>query len=262
MSLDSSPRTRAPHLARAHDEVLAQWSQTGDTAAREELVVRHQGLARRLARRYRGAGIPDDDLTQAAVVALIVAIDRFRGERGVRFTTYAAARIHGELRHVLRDHGWAVRMPRDLQDASRAATAARDRLSHELGRLPTHAEMAEALGTDAAAVAEALAAREAYWALPALDDTDVAARPGRLAAEDAELTRAEHRAAVEAVLPHLSPARRRLLHLRFGRGLTQSAIAEELGVSQMQVSRLLASVLATMRELMDERTPGVARDGG
>lgn len=255
-SPSSRPRPRSARLAHAGDELLAGWSQSGDTGAREELVLRHQGLARHAARRYRGAGIPDDDLAQAGIVALIVAIDRFRPDRGVRFTTYAAARIHGELRHVLRDHGWAVRMPRDLQDGSRNAARERDRLSHRLGRLPTHAEIAESLGTETAAVAEALAARDAYWALPALDDSDVAARPHQLAAEDPELTRAEHRAAIDAVLARLPPFRRRLIHLRFGRGLTQSAIAEELGVSQMQVSRLLTAVLATMRELIDEPISG------
>ena len=243
---------RSTRLAQARDEVLAAWAQAGDTTAREELVLRHEGLARRVARRYRGAGIPDDDLVQAGIVALIVAVDRYRPDRGAQFATYAAARIQGEVRHVIRDHGWAVRMPRELQEASRTVALERDRLSQELGRRPTHAEVADELGVETAAVTEAFAARDAYWALPAIDDSDVAVCPNRLAANDPELARAEHRAALAAALPHLPPARRRLIHLRFVRGLTQSAIAEELGVSQMQVSRLLTAVLATLHDLMAE----------
>jgi len=242
--------SQSARLAAACDEVLATWAQSGERAARDELILRHQGLARRFARRYRGAGIADEDLVQAGVIALIVAVDRYRVERGVRFTTYAAARIHGEIRHVIRDHGWAVRMPRDLQDMSRAAVLERDRLSQRLGRRPTNAEVAAAIGVEPATVAEAFAARDAYWTLPAVDDSDAAALPGRLAADDPELARAEHRAALAAALPRLPASRRRLVHLRFVRGLSQSAIAEELGVSQMQVSRLLSGVLATLHELM------------
>lgn len=249
------PTSRSARLADARDEVVATWAQSGDRTAREELVLRHQGLARRLARRYRGAGIPDEDLIQAGIVALVVAVDRYRSDRGVRFSTYATARIHGEIRHVIRDHGWAVRMPRDLQDMSRAAVLERERLAQQLGREPSTAELAGALGIEPSAVLEALAARDAYWALPAVDDSVVAARPGRLAGDDPELARAEHRAALAAALPHLPASRRRLIHLRFVRGLSQSAIAEELGVSQMQVSRLLAGVLATLRELMVDSHP-------
>ena len=254
---EAPPATRpsdAWTLSGLTDEQLARRAGGGDARAREALILRHRGLVTRVSRDYRGAGFADEDLRQAGTVGLILAVDRFRPELGTRFVTYASVTIRGELQHLLRDHGWSVRVPRPIQELGRRAAGEQVRLTQRLGRAPEAGELAEAVGEDAEAVGEALQARAAYRAAP-LTGSD----------EDAGLARAdegfEHVEAVAdlaAALPQLPIRQRRILALRFECDMSQRLIARELGISQMHVSRLLRSALAALREAMSEG----AADGG
>ena len=242
-------------LEQRSDARLAIAAQAGDTAAREALILRHRALIPRVARAFRWAGFADEDLHQAGTIGLIVAVDRFQPERGVRFATYACALIRGELQHMLRDQGWAVRMPRSLQDLGRAAARERDRLTQEGGAPASIADVSASLGEDGERVAEALQARDAYRTVDApqgSDADDEAPDSGveSLPVTDHGFERAEHLLAIKAALPRLPVRQRRIVALRFWGGLTQERIASELGVSQMHVSRLLRMALRTLADAM------------
>jgi RNA polymerase sigma-B factor len=251
----TAPRARVPRglLAAASDERLVAAAQAGDGEARETLILRHQRLVRAIVRNYRSAGFPEQDLRQAGVIGLITAIDRFKADRGVRFATYAAALVRGEVRHLLRDHGWAVQVPRPLQDLGRRAVIERDRQVQANGRTPSLEETAAALDTDIREVATALDARRSYRAAQYAEVDN--AGPGEAARATAapdhgyELT--EMRIDLVWALRRLPVQQRRAIVLRFSRGQPQRVIAAELGVSQMQVSRILREALATLRALLD-----------
>jgi RNA polymerase sigma-B factor len=242
------------------EQVLERRSKE-DPEARRLLVERHQGLARALALRYRTSGESAEDLIQVANLGLVKAASRFDPDRGVPFSTYAVPTVLGELRRHFRDHGWWVHLPRGLKDRVLEVKKAIERLSQQLQRSPTAEELAEYMGLSVDEVLDALTARHESSTL-SLDG------PGRNAEEDEDLPLIEtagdidpgfdevdYRAALKEVVDKLSPEERELLEMRFGEELPQREIAERLGTSQMQVSRLLRRVVDRLRILAEKDSP-------
>ncbi|HEU4701945.1 MAG TPA: SigB/SigF/SigG family RNA polymerase sigma factor [Conexibacter sp.] len=214
------------------------------------MVERHLGLARHLALRYSDSGEPLDDLFQVASLGLVNAVDRFDPSRGIAFTTFAVPTILGELKRHFRDRGWAIHVPRDLKEASlrvRRAIA-----GHHGERPPTPAELAEATGLSLEGVLEALDVAGVQRTLSLDAPTNSEEEGGAtlvdlLGADDAELSRATDRTLLEALMRAVTPREREILRLRFVEDMTQSEIGERIGVSQMQVSRILRATLTRMR---------------
>jgi RNA polymerase sigma-B factor len=232
-------------------------------AERHAMVERHLGLARHLALRYSDSGEPLDDLFQVASLGLVNAVDRFDPSRGIAFTTFAVPTILGELKRHFRDRGWAIHVPRDLKEASlRVRRAIAD---HSGERPPTPAELAEATGLSLEGVLEALDAGGAQRALsldaPASSEEEGGATLVDLLGDDDDaLARATDRTLLESLMRTVTPREREILRLRFVEDLTQSQIGERIGVSQMQVSRILRGALTRMRaaaRMPDD--PSVAR---
>jgi RNA polymerase sigma-B factor len=236
------------------DEVLFARAHAGDARARELLTERYLPLARRLARRYQRSEEPLDDLEQVASLGLLKAIDRFDASRDVAFSSFAVPTILGEVKRHFRDRTWSVRVPRDLQELALRADRMAAELALDKHRAPTVAELAEALDSTEEQVLEALRAAGAYHA-GSLD----APRPGRdeaaagesladsLGEDEHGFERAEERATLAPLLAHVSSRERMVLVLRFGEDMTQAEIGERIGVSQMQVSRLIRQALARLR---------------
>jgi RNA polymerase sigma-B factor len=229
-------------------ELLVRYHREGDLAAREELVQRCLPFARDLARRYSYTNEPFDDLLQVASLGLIKAIDRFDAERGARFTSFAAPTILGELKRHFRDKGWALRMPRDLQERALAASREAEALSKRLGRSPKPREVASALGCSVEDVLEAQQAAASYEAASldattARDDNEGAPLVDLLGGEDADYELVEDRDAIASTWKTLPDVERSVLELRFMHDLNQREIGERIGYSQMHVSRLLRSAL-------------------
>ncbi|MFB7376435.1 SigB/SigF/SigG family RNA polymerase sigma factor [Kitasatospora purpeofusca] len=218
---------------------------------RNQLVRMHIPLVEHLARRFRNRGEPLDDLTQVATIGLIKSVDRFDHERGVEFSTYATPTIVGEIKRHFRDKGWAVRVPRRLQELRLSLTTATSELSQRHGRSPTVHELAEHLGISEEDVLEGLESANAYSTL-SLDvpdnDDESPAVADTLGATDEALEGVEYRESLKPLLAQLPPREQKILVLRFFRNMTQSQIAAEVGISQMHVSRLLARTLAQLRE--------------
>lgn len=213
-------------------------------ASRDELVRRYLPLARRLATRYRHTSEPLDDLVQVASMGLVLAATRYDPARGTSFSSYAIPMIVGELRRHFRDHGWAARVPRGVQENVLRITAASAELRGSLGRSPTPRELADATGLDSAAVLEAMEAGSAYKAesldhSPGRDDEAGDSLLATLGREDPGYRLVEYGVAMAPVMSELSDQERAILVMRFVEDLTQSEIARRVGVSQMQVSRLL-----------------------
>ncbi|MCE7050556.1 RNA polymerase sigma factor SigF [Streptomyces purpurascens] len=218
---------------------------------RNQLVRMHLPLVEHLARRFRNRGEPLDDLTQVATIGLIKSVDRFDPDRGVEFSTYATPTVVGEIKRHFRDKGWAVRVPRRLQELRLALTTATAELSQLHGRSPTVHELAEKLAISEEEVLEGLESANAYSTLsldvPDTDDESPAVAD-TLGAEDEALEGVEYRESLKPLLEDLPPREKRILLLRFFGNMTQSQIAQEVGISQMHVSRLLARTLAQLRE--------------
>lgn len=218
---------------------------------RNRLVRMHLPLVEHLARRFRNRGEPLDDLTQVATIGLIKSVDRFDPERGVEFSTYATPTVVGEIKRHFRDKGWAVRVPRRLQELRLALTTATAELSQQHGRSPTVHELAQKLAISEEEVLEGLESANAYSTLsldvPDTDDESPAVAD-TLGAEDEALEGVEYRESLKPLLEDLPPREKRILLLRFFGNMTQSQIAQEVGISQMHVSRLLARTLAQLRE--------------
>jgi RNA polymerase sigma-B factor len=218
---------------------------------RDELVEMHVPLVEYLARRFRNRGEPLDDLVQVATIGLIKSVDRFDLERGVEFSTYATPTIVGEIKRHFRDKGWAIRVPRRLQELKLSLTKATSELSQSLGRSPTVAELAGHLGMSEEEVLEGLESANAYSAVsldaPDGGDEDAPAVADTLGIQDEGLEGVEYRESLKPLLERLPPREKKILLLRFFGNMTQSQIAGELGISQMHVSRLLARTLAQLR---------------
>lgn len=225
-----------------------------DESARREVFRRHLPMAESIAWRYRGKGVDVDDLRQVASMALMKAIQRFDPEAG-SFAPFAASTVSGELKRHLRDKAWSVRVPRGLQEASlHVGRASRD-ITQRLGRTPMVADLVAETGLDEETVVEALAAGGAYRSVsldaPLGDDPTAGSLLDKLGENDDGMALAERWQGVAAALRKLPDRQRRILYLRFYEDMTQSEIAEVIGVSQMHVSRLLRRALATLRDLSE-----------
>ena len=250
-SLFRVPRRRDCDRAAAQKterELLVRYHREGDLAAREELVERFLPLARDLALRYTYTDELFDDLLQVASLGLIKAIDRFEPGRGTKFTSYAAPTILGELKRHFRDKGWALHVPRDLQERTLAVTP-RDRGAvQELGRSPKVREVANSLGCSVEAVLEAQEASASYEAASldaptSREDDEAAALIDMLGDEDSAYELVESRDAIASTWKALPDVERKVLELRFMHDLTQREIGDQIGYSQMHVSRLLRRAL-------------------
>jgi RNA polymerase sigma-B factor len=225
---------------------------------RDELVVTHLNLARFLAVKFSNRGEPLDDLVQVGTVGLLKAIDRFDVERGVEFTTYATPTIVGEIKRYFRDKGWAVKVPRRLQELNLAVNRNSDKLAIDLGRSPTVAELAERLHATEEEILEAQELGQAYNLL-SLDsevsgDSDKKSQTlaDTVGANDAGLELLEDRANLERAFEVLSGRERVIIYLRFYESVSQTEIAKRLNVSQMHVSRLQAKALEKLRAILGE----------
>jgi len=224
------------------------------TECRDELVQLHLPLVEHCARRFMNRGEPLDDLLQVGTIGLIKSVDRFDDQRGVEFSTYATPTILGEIKRYFRDKGWAIRVPRRLQELRMSIASVTGDMAQELGRSPTPREIAEKLGVSLEEVMEGIESANAYstLSLDAGDASDESANSmlDSLGIDDEALANVEIRASVKPLIEQLPPRERRILLLRFFGGMTQSQIAEEIGVSQMHVSRLLNRTLAQLRTSM------------
>jgi RNA polymerase sigma-B factor len=227
---------------------------------RDQLVELHMPLVVYLARRFTGRNEPMNDLVQVGAIGLIKAIDRFDPSRGLEFSTYATPTILGEIKRHFRDTGWLIHVPRRAQEMQTTLNAARADLSQELGRAPTVKELSERIGADEDTVLEALDAARAYSGVP----LDVLAAPGETVPEhpmlgviDEGFEQVEQRALLREAIGKLPEAEREILLLRFIANKTQTEIAAIVGVSQMQVSRLVARGLKRLRETLGAPEPAV-----
>jgi RNA polymerase sigma-B factor len=259
-SEDAAPPPRTEHStpdrtrARELFERLATLPADSPERAqmRSTLVELHLPLVEYLARRFRNRGEWLDDLTQVATIGLIKSIDRFDLERGVEFSTYATPTIVGEIKRHFRDKGWAVRVPRRLQELKLSLTKAIGDLAQREGRAPTVSELAQHLQMSEEEVLEGLESANAYSTVsldaPDSGDEDAPAVADSLGMVDEALEGVEYRESLKPLLERLPPREKRILLLRFFGNMTQSQIAAELGISQMHVSRLLARTLAQLRD--------------
>jgi RNA polymerase sigma-B factor len=233
----------------------ADASEPARAAARDALVHLHLPLVEHCARRFRNRGEPLEDLVQVGTIGLIKSVDRFDAERGVEFSTYATPTIIGEIKRYFRDKGWAIRVPRRLQELRMQIGSASAELTQSLGRSPTPRELADAIGCSVDEIVEGLESSNAYATL-SLDageesDDGLPSMLATLGSEDAALEHVEVRESLRPLLEGLGEREKRILLLRFFKNMTQSQIAAEIGVSQMHVSRLLARTLAHLREALD-----------
>src|SRR5579871_647396 len=223
--------------------LFVELRRTGDPELRRRLIERHLPLARSLAGRYRYTPQPIEDLVQVASLGLVKAVDAYDPGRGAVFATYAVPTILGELRHHMRDAGWAVHMPRATKELVVALERAERTLSGRLGAAPTPAQLAQEAGIGLEDVLEALVARGAHDAVP----IDEPAGESAFSTEDRDLGAVEERLWLSDALRELPPRERTILRLRFVDGRTQTEIARAVGLSQMQVSRILRSTLEALR---------------
>jgi RNA polymerase sigma-B factor len=246
--------------------MLARYRATRDPREREIIIERFLPLARKLARRYEHSDEPLDDLVQVAALGLVKAVERFDPDRGVAFSSYAVPTILGELKRHFRDRTWAIRVPRDLQELSLKVDRAVADLWREQRRQPVVPEVARRLGVSQEEVLEAMEASGAYRTT-SLD----APRPGgeeeagetvgeAVGSEESGFLRAEERATIELLMRALGPREREVLRLRFEHDMTQAEIGECIGVSQMQVSRIIRQAVARLRAIA--HAPGTARELG
>jgi RNA polymerase sigma-B factor len=247
------PDGAGPHVA----VLLHEFARTRDQRLKEHLVERFLPLARSLASRYRGGGVPMEDLVQIASVGLLNAITRFDPERGFSFTSFAVPTILGELRRHFRDRGWSVHLDRGLKERHATVEGAIAELSKRLGRSPLVREIAERVELSEEDVLEALDAGNAHHALsidgaPGGDDEDRPPIVESLGDSDPGYEAIEYREAIAPILDELSQRDRVIVHLRFVEDRTQTEIADEVGVSQMQVSRILRATLERLRERVRE----------
>jgi len=234
--------------------LLRRYHEQGDLAAREQLIEQYMSLVRSLARRYSYRGEQLEDLVQIGAIGLIKAIDRFDVNRGVELTTYATPNIIGEIKRHFRDKGWAVRVPRGLQELNIQLSRVIEQLTVQNGRSPTIPELAKAASVTDEEVLEALESGRAYSSLSLSagsggNDDDGELDPlESLGAEEHQYEVSEDRAVLEPGFRVLDERERKILHLRFFEGLTQSQIAQQVGISQMHVSRLIRRSLEKIRD--------------
>jgi RNA polymerase sigma-B factor len=247
--------------AREDLRLFRAWVDHGDRHARARLIERFLPLARSLARRYERGSEPLEDLVQVASVALVKAIDRYDPARGYAFSSFAVPTIAGELKRHFRDQTWMVRPPRGIQEVTLRVEGALARLSQHLDRSPTTSELADAVGVGDEAILEAMQARSARGALslhaPQGEPGNAMSLQDTLGAEDPDIERAEQRAELDRLMTDVSPRAREMLRMRFEEDMTQAEIGAAIGISQMQVSRILRQTISRLRQVADE---GAVRD--
>jgi RNA polymerase sigma-B factor len=252
-------------MTRVDDKILLRrYHEDGDLQAREKLIEQYMSLVRSLARRYSYRGEQLEDLVQIGAIGLIKAIDRFDLERGVELTTYATPNIIGEIKRHFRDKGWSVRVPRGLQELNVQLSRLVEQLTVQLSRSPTIPELAKAAGVEEEEVLEALESGRAYTSLSLSvgggggDDDDLDPLES-LGTEEHQYEVSEDRAVLAPGFKALDERERKILQLRFFEGLTQSQIAQQVGISQMHVSRLIRRSLEKIRETIAEDEESLAR---
>jgi RNA polymerase sigma-B factor len=252
-------------VPRIDDKILLRkYHEEGDLAAREKLIEQYMSLVRSLARRYSYRGEQLEDLVQIGAIGLIKAIDRFDLDRGVELTTYATPNIIGEIKRHFRDKGWSVRVPRGLQELNVQLSRLVEQLTVQLSRSPTIPELAKAAGVEEEEVLEALESGRAYTSLSLSvgggggDDDDLDPLES-LGTEEHQYEVSEDRAVLAPGFKVLDERERKILQLRFFEGLTQSQIAQQVGISQMHVSRLIRRSLEKIRETIAEDEESLAR---
>ena len=229
--------------------LLRRYHEDGDLAARDQLIEQYMSLVRSLARRYAYRGEQLDDLVQIGAIGLIKAIDRFDVDRGVELTTYATPNIIGEIKRHFRDKGWSVRVPRGLQELNVKLSKLIEEQTIELGRSPTIPELAKVAGVEEELVVEAIESGRAYSTVSlstggGQDDEGELDPLESLGSEEPQYEVSEDRAMLAPGLKALDERERLIIHLRFFEGLTQSQIAQQVGISQMHVSRLIRRALS------------------
>lgn len=237
-------------------ELFRRFKEEGDMDAREKLVMSHLNLVRFIANKFKNRGEPIDDLIQVGYLGLLKAIDRFDPSRGLEFTTFATPTIMGEIKRHFRDKGWSVRVPRRLQELSAKVNQATDTLTSQLQRSPTIAEIADYLDATVDEVLEAMESSSAYSSVSleapsGAEDDDTPSVIDRYATEDSDLAFTDDRIIIEEALASFSPRERDVIEMRFLKGMTQIEIAEKLGISQVQVSRLLRRTLKKIQDKID-----------
>jgi RNA polymerase sigma-B factor len=252
--MNDKPERSGEQGAGDSEETQQLFASLPDPRAREELARLFQPLAEYLARRFYGRGEPIEDLVQVANLGLLKAIDRFDLSRGVKFSTYATATIVGELKRHFRDKGWALRVPRRLQEAGMKVGRTVTEMYQDLGRAPTVAEIGRRTGLSEDEVLEAMETAHAYstTSLDAPTDEEGTTSLDRLGDEEEAFELLEGWTTVAPAIRDLPPRERTILYFRFFRGLTQTQIADEMGISQMHVSRLLSRTLRDLRRKVAE----------
>jgi len=251
-------------MTRIDDKILLRrYHEEGDLQAREKLIEQYMSLVRSLARRYAYRGEQLDDLVQIGAIGLIKAIDRFDINRGFELTTYATPNIIGEIKRHFRDKGWAVRVPRGLQELNVQLSRLMEQLTVQLGRSPTIPELAKAAGVEEEQVLEAIESGRAYTSLSLSvggggDDDDLDPLES-LGTVEHQYEVSEDRAVLAPGFRALDERERMILQLRFFDGLTQSQIAQQVGISQMHVSRLIRRSLEKIRETIAADEESMAR---
>ena len=242
-------------------ELFRRYKEEGDDDAREQLAMSHLNLVRFLASKFKSRGEPLDDLIQVGTIGLIKAVDRFDPTRGLEFTTFATPTILGEIRRHFRDKGWSVRVPRRLQELSSKVNQTKEELTKGLHREPSVEEVATALNTTVDEVLEAMESSSAYSSVPleggSSGEDDTPSVIDRYVSEDEELALSDDRMAIEEAIRDFSPREQEIIRMRFIDGLTQVEIAKKLGISQVQVSRLLRRTLRKLQEKIDPEGRGV-----
>jgi RNA polymerase sigma-B factor len=243
-------------------ELLREYHERGNVSAREELIERYMSLVRSLARRYAYRGEQLEDLVQIGAIGLIKAIDRFDVHRGVELTTYATPNIIGEIKRHFRDKGWSVRVPRGLQELNVQLSRLVEQLTVQYGRSPTIQELAKAAQVNEEEVLEALESSRAYTSLSLSvgaggDDEEDLDPLESIGSEEPQYEISEGWAAIEPGLRALDKREKAILHLRFFSGLTQSQIAQQIGISQMHVSRLIRRALQKIRDEVEQQERGL-----
>ena len=254
--LEATRRRSAELFAQLRDDTVTEPSRE---EARERLVHLHLPLVEHCARRFRNRGEPLEDLVQVGTIGLIKSIDRFDLDRGVEFSTYATPTIIGEIKRYFRDKGWAIRVPRRLQELRMQIGATSAELTQSLGRSPTARELAERIGCTVEEILEGIESSNAYSTLSLDAGESDEDGPGTMldaiGVDDENLEHVEIRESIKPLLDQLGAREKRILLLRFFKNMTQSQIAEEIGVSQMHVSRLLSRTLEQLRTSLDEPPP-------
>ena len=237
-------------------ELFRRYKEEGDEEARQQLIVSHLNLVRYIAAKFKNRGEPLDDLIQVGTIGLIKAIDRFDPDRGLEFTTYATPTIMGEVKRHFRDKGWTIRVPRRLQELSAKVTQATDELTVKLQRSPSVDEIAAYLGSTPDEVLEAMESSGAYSSVPlegsgSGDEDEAPAVIDRYASVDGDLAASDDRMVLEEAIAEFPEADQQAIRMRYLQGMTQVEIAKKLGISQVQVSRMLRRALKRIQEKID-----------